>query len=102
MTPIPATSHSPVHQRFTLCRYQISVHPEVEARIIAELSSLGLAATPEAPVPRSFSAADLSKLPYLTLVIKVLLLAASLCCKQVQPHIEYGLELSQSAALLSG
>ena len=52
-------------------RFQLSQHPEAEHKVVAELQALGLLATAEAPVPRLFSSADLSKLPYLTLVIKV-------------------------------
>ena len=49
--------------------------------MVQELQGLGLLATAEAPVPRLFSPADLSKLPYLTCVIKVLwpVLKASVC-----------------------
>ena len=39
--------------------------------MVEELAALGLVATPQAPVPRTVSAADLSSLPYLTCVIKV-------------------------------
>ncbi len=53
------------------CRFAISQHPEVEAKIVAELQSHGLAATEENPNPRQLTYPDLSKLTYLQAVIKV-------------------------------
>ena len=53
------------------CRFAISQHPEVEAKIVAELQSHGLAATEENPNPRQLNYPDLSKLTYLQAVIKV-------------------------------
>jgi hypothetical protein len=44
----------------------------MEAKIVEELRSLGLLATPEQPQPRPLLPEDLSKLTYLNLVIKVI------------------------------
>ena len=53
------------------CRFAISQHPEVEAKIVDELQRHGLAATEENPNPRQLTYPDLSKLTYLQAVIKV-------------------------------
>ncbi|KAK9803216.1 hypothetical protein WJX73_004613 [Symbiochloris irregularis] len=53
--------------------YLISQHPEVEAKIVAELDALELLATTERPSPRPLVSADLGKLPYLSCVIKEVL-----------------------------
>ncbi len=53
------------------CRYLISQHPEVEARLAAELDEAGLLVTPERPQPRDLTHADLSRLTYLNCVLKV-------------------------------
>lgn len=53
------------------CRFLISQNPEVEARIVEELRSHGLLATPERPQPRALEHADLSKLTYLSCAVKV-------------------------------
>ncbi len=45
--------------------------PGVEAKVVAELKGLGLAASPEAPTPRQLAFDDLAQLPYLAAVIKV-------------------------------
>ena len=52
-------------------RFFISQYPEVEAKVVAELKGLGLAASPEAPTPRQLAFDDLAQLPYLAAVIKV-------------------------------
>ena len=52
-------------------RYLISQHPEVEARIVMELRSLDLLATPERPHVRDLEYEDLGKLHYLSCAIKV-------------------------------
>ncbi len=52
-------------------RYMMSQHPEVEAKIIAELDSLGLSITPQRQHPRKMTYADLNKLTYLNATIKV-------------------------------
>lgn len=51
--------------------YLVSQHPEVEAKICAELDEHGLLATPSRPNPRKVTYEDLSKLSYLDMVIKV-------------------------------
>ncbi len=53
-----------------LSRFLISQHPEVEAKITAELDSLGLLVGPSRPKPREMEYADLSKLTYLSAAIK--------------------------------
>ena len=55
-------------------RFFISQHPEVEAKVAAELDALGLLVTAQRLAPRSLEFADLSKLVYLGAAIK-----ASLC-----------------------
>ncbi|CAL8468775.1 g8316 [Coccomyxa elongata] len=50
--------------------YLISQHPEVEAKVTAELDSLGLLVGPSRPEPREMEYADLSKLTYLSAAIK--------------------------------
>lgn len=54
-----------------LGRYLISQHPEVEAKILAELDALELTITPQRPRPREMVYSDLSKMVYLNAVIKV-------------------------------
>ena len=49
----------------------MSQNPQLEAKIVKELGSLGLLATTGSPQPRPFQYEDLSKLTYLNLVIKV-------------------------------
>ena len=51
--------------------YQVSQHPEVEAKICAELEEHGLLVTPSRPHPRKVTYEDLGKLSYLDMVIKV-------------------------------
>ena len=55
-----------IHRRFLL-----SQHPEVEAKVVQELQSLGLAASPKNPHPRELTYADLAELVYLQAVVKV-------------------------------
>ncbi|KAK9915327.1 hypothetical protein WJX75_007673 [Coccomyxa subellipsoidea] len=50
--------------------YLISQHPEVEAKITAELDSLGFLVGPTRPVPKKMEYSDLSKLTYLSAAIK--------------------------------
>ena len=52
-------------------RYLIWQHPEVEARLAAELDDAGLLVTPQRPAPRAMEYADLSRLTYLSWVCKV-------------------------------
>jgi hypothetical protein len=51
--------------------YLLSQHPEVEAKVAAELAQHGLLATPAIPNPRPVQWDDLAKLTYLNAVIKV-------------------------------
>lgn len=51
--------------------YQVSQHPEVEAKICAELEEHGLLVTSSRPQPRKVTYEDLGKLTYLDMVIKV-------------------------------
>lgn len=48
----------------------VAGHPEVQARVAAELESLGLLATPGNPTPRRLEYADLTKLPYMDAVLR--------------------------------
>jgi cytochrome P450 len=65
---IDTTGHTGTWSLFTL-----SQHPEVEAKIVAELDAAGLLATPERPEPRRLEWADLGKLVYLQAFIKEVL-----------------------------
>ena len=55
----------------TPCRYFISQHPEVEAKIVRELQVLGVCATADGKEPRRLTPADMQKLTYLPCVVKV-------------------------------
>lgn len=52
------------------CSFLVSQRPDVEAKIVAELDSLGLLATPERPQPRHMELDDLAEMPYFTNVCK--------------------------------
>ena len=52
-------------------RYTIQQHPEVEAKLLAELDAAGLLVTADRPHPRPMEYADLGRLTYLTWVCKV-------------------------------
>ncbi len=69
------------------CIYTICQHPEVEAKVAAELDVLGLLATPDRPQPRCMEHADLSRLTYLQCIIKVR------CCPGISLHCHCGLRL---------
>jgi cytochrome P450 len=51
--------------------YLLSQHPEVEAKVAAELAQNGLLATPANPNPRPVQWDDLARLTYLNAVITV-------------------------------
>ena len=53
------------------CRYLISQHPEVDAKLAAELDEAGLLVTPQRPAPRAMEYSDLARLTYLGWVCKV-------------------------------
>lgn len=53
------------------CRFLLSQHPELEAKVLQELQSLGLAASAKNPVSRQLTYADLGELAYLQAVVKV-------------------------------
>ena len=63
-------------------RFFIVTHPEVEAKVCAELEAHGLLASPDTPTPRAVAFEDLSGLVYLGAAIKVLLYrkCASMSC----------------------
>ena len=52
-------------------RHLISQHPEVEAKVLAELEELQLLASPQRPSPRPIEYTDLNRLTYLSCCIKV-------------------------------
>ncbi len=52
-------------------RFMITQHPEVEAKVLAELDALGLLVTPERPNPRPLEYDDITKLTYTNNCIKV-------------------------------
>ena len=66
-----AYTNNYVAEKMASGRFQLSQHPEAEARMVQELQGIGLLATPAAPVPRSSTPADLSKLPYMACIMKV-------------------------------
>ena len=53
------------------CRFLLSQHPEVEAKVVQELQRLGLCASAQRPEPRQLAYADLAELAYLQAVVKV-------------------------------
>ena len=53
------------------CRFLLSQHPEVEARVVQELQRLGLCASAQRLEPRQLAYADLAELAYLQAVVKV-------------------------------
>ena len=53
------------------CRYLISQHPEVEAKLTAELDKHGFLATLDNPTPAKMTYSDLNNLTYLSWVCKV-------------------------------
>ena len=54
-------------------RFMISVHPEVEARVLAELRALQLMPSAEWPQPRAMEYDDMARLTYTSSAIKALL-----------------------------
>ena len=66
----PAPPDAPVPPVHPGARYLLSQHPEVEARVVAELDALELLVTPSRPQPRELEWADLGRLTYLQAVIK--------------------------------
>ena len=56
-----------------VCRFMISVHPEVEARVLAELQALHLMPSAERPQPRAMEYDDMARLTYTSNAIKALL-----------------------------
>ena len=56
-----------------VCRFMISVHPEVEARVLAELRALQLMPSAERPQPRAIKYDDMARLTYTSNAIKALL-----------------------------
>ncbi|KAK9834011.1 hypothetical protein WJX81_002816 [Elliptochloris bilobata] len=50
--------------------FLLGKHPEAMARLEAELDAAGLLVTPERPQPRTFTYADISKLPWLDACVK--------------------------------
>ena len=82
-------------------RYFLATHPMAMAKLEAELDQSGLLKTAANPQPRAITYADISKLHYLDLVIKVP--ALSLCiflCKRNLRLYMMG-DLPQHATLLS-
>lgn len=66
----PALPDAPVPPVPPGARYLLSQHPEVEARVVAELDALELLVTLSRPAPRELEWADLGRLTYLQAVIK--------------------------------
>ncbi len=58
--------------------YLLAKHPEVMAKLEAELDAAGLLVTPARPRPRPLAFADISKLRYMDCVLKARLFAARL------------------------
>jgi hypothetical protein len=76
---------------FPGCRFLVSQHPAVEAKIVAELASHGLLVTQDNPAPRNLTYDDLAKLTYLGYVVKVR--------QRSLPPISLALSLSLSLSL---
>ena len=66
----------------------ISMHPEVERKVLAELDAHGLLVTPERPKPRPLEWEDLGRLSYMNNCIKVFPISRSLLCAVawLRPH----------------
>eukprot|EP00884_Botryococcus_braunii_P004719 jgi/Botrbrau1/14248/Bobra.0381s0009.1 len=77
--------------------FEILRNKEVEARVLKELDSLGLLASPTDPNPRDICPDDLNKLPYLNAVIK-----ESMRYHQVVPLATYRINHEQDVVLKSG
>lgn len=69
--PCPCIQTFPTQTSPPARRYLVSQHPEVEAKLAAELDEAGLLVTPERPQPRALAHADLARLTYLNCVLKV-------------------------------
>ena len=52
------------------CRFMICAHPEVEAKVVAELQTLQLMPSAEQPQPRSMTYDDIAKITYTSNAIK--------------------------------
>lgn len=83
----------PVENNYTtVSRYYLSQHPDVEAKVIAELDACELLVTPARPQPRTPEYDDLPRLNYLKCVIKVALPfyslseIASAICNKLDSH----------------
>jgi hypothetical protein len=61
-------------------RFFIATHPEVEAKVCAELNAHGLLASSKTPAPRAVAFEDLAELTYLGACIKVLYSMSSMVC----------------------
>ncbi|KAI3438694.1 hypothetical protein D9Q98_001114 [Chlorella vulgaris] len=74
--------------------YLLAQHPEAEEQLCRELDELGLLATPQCPKPRMVVQSDLSKLVYLSAVVKesmrVLPVSADGTAVQVPQDIQLG------------
>ena len=68
---MPTAARAAMLRQSICCRYTVSQHPKVEAKIVAELQQLGLMPTAEQPEPRDLQYADMSELTYLQAVVKV-------------------------------
>eukprot|EP00884_Botryococcus_braunii_P009649 jgi/Botrbrau1/18686/Bobra.0386s0014.1 len=62
--------HDTTGHTMAWCLFAIASRPQVEARITAELASLGLLAQPSKPDPSQLTLDHLNQLPYLQAVIK--------------------------------
>ena len=89
-------------RRIPACRYYISQHPQVEARLLEELRNLGLLSE-GADRPRMLTPADVQRLAYLHCVIKVCSICIYPCESAVWSHVDTpGWRPSQASALQSG
>ena len=79
-------------------RYLISQHPEVEARLAAELDAAGLLVTPARPQPRPLAHADLSRLVYLNCVLKV---RGSILSYFWLPHVSHMLPVYHGSCVVA-
>ena len=77
------------------CAGTWSQHPEVEAKLAAELDAAGLLVTPDRPFPRPMEYADLGRLTYLSWGLQGA--PSQACALAPHPHLCPVADLAQFA-----